>query len=255
MEMSRTRGAMEFHLEDFEGPLDLLLALVAKNKMKIYEIEILTLIDQYLEVVGSPGPEALDGASEFITMAAHLVQMKSSLLLPKSDEGERMREELTGLLVEYSACKEVAARLGEMQGQVFWAVRQPAPFTPDHAYTLRHDLGELTSALHLGMGKRTQKRAPERERFDEIVAAPFVSVSSRVIHVLRNLVTGRVAKLRELFTRGQSRGETVATFLALLELVRGGRIVIDENGTLAMKKGHETRKSRAARVSAGSGIH
>ena len=89
METGRARGAMEFHTEDFDGPLDLLLALVAKNKMKIYEIEILTLIDQYLAVVGQPGPDKLDGASEFITMAAHLVQMKSSLLLPRSDEGER----------------------------------------------------------------------------------------------------------------------------------------------------------------------
>ncbi len=244
MEMTHTRGAIEFHTEDFNGPLDLLLALVIKNKMKIYEIEILTLIDQYLEVVGSPGPEQLDSTSEFITMAAHLVQMKSSLLLPKSEEGERMREELTGLLVEYSACKEVAARLGVMQQGVFIAVRKPAPFTPDTSYHLQHSCEELAAALQLSQGKRNNRRPPQRERFDEIVAAPFVSVSGRVIHVLRSLVTGRVARLRELFKRGQSRSETVATFLALLELVRGGRIVIDDEGGLAMRKG----KSRAARA-------
>ncbi|MDL2254099.1 segregation/condensation protein A [Ruminococcaceae bacterium OttesenSCG-928-I18] len=248
MEMTRTRQALAFYTEDFEGPLDLLLALVNKNKMKIYEIEILTLIDQYLEVVGEPGPDQLDGASEFITMAAHLVQMKSSLLLPKSEEGERMKEELTGLLVEYSACKEVAARLGEMQGDVFIAVRKPAPFTPDTTYLMLHEKEELAAALAQSMGRRNLRRSPKREQFDEIVAAPFVSVSGRVIHVLRGLVTGRVRRLRELFAKSRSRGETVATFLALLELVRGGRIVIDDEGSLSMRKGHETRKNRAARV-------
>ncbi len=238
MQAVQSHSAMAFHTEDFDGPLDLLLALVIKNKMKIYEIEILTLIDQYLEVVDTTGPEHLDNASEFITMAAHLVQMKSALLLPKSDEGDRMREELTGLLVEYSACKEVAAKLKDMYGKVFLAVREPLPYEGDSAYTFQHELQELTKALGASVGRRSLKSAPERERFTELVAAPFVSVSSRVIHVLRGLTTGKVALLKELFVKGRSRSETVATFLALLELVRGGRVQIDEEGKMKVLHRH-----------------
>ena len=105
--------ALTFKLEEFEGPLDLLLYLVSKNKMNLYDINIMELIDQYTAVIGSVQGDRMDAASEFIDMAAHLVQMKSALLLPRAPEAERMKAELTGRLIEYSACKQVAARLGE----------------------------------------------------------------------------------------------------------------------------------------------
>ena len=106
-----------FKLEDFEGPLDLLLYLVSKNKMNIYNIEIVALIDQYVSMVNGLPVYQMESASEFIEMAARLVQMKSYFLLPKSEEAERMKEELTGMLVEYSACKEVA--------YIPWCVNRP----------------------------------------------------------------------------------------------------------------------------------
>ena len=84
---------LTFHLEDFDGPLELLLALVAKHKMDLHNIPILQLIDQYTRTVEQADPET---ASAFIEMAAHLVEMKSFLLLPRSEEGERMKQELTG---------------------------------------------------------------------------------------------------------------------------------------------------------------
>ena len=115
-----------FKLEDFEGPLDLLLYLVSKNKMNIYDIEIVALIDQYVSMVNGLPVYQMESASEFIEMAARLVQMKSYFLLPKSEEAERMKEELTGMLVEYSACKEVAAQLRSMAEGVYTVVREPA---------------------------------------------------------------------------------------------------------------------------------
>ena len=109
-----------FKLADFEGPLDLLLYLVSKNKMSLADIEIVKLIDQYVSIVHGVRAEEMESASEFIEMAARLVQMKSFFLLPKSEEAERMREELTGMLVEYSLCKEVAAKLRAMgEGDVY----------------------------------------------------------------------------------------------------------------------------------------
>lgn len=115
-----------FKLEDFEGPLDLLLYLVSKNKMNIYDIEIVALIDQYVSMVNGLPVYQMESASEFIEMAARLVQMKSYFLLPKSEEAERMKEELTGMLVEYSACKEVAAQLRSMpKAYIPWCVNRP----------------------------------------------------------------------------------------------------------------------------------
>ena len=87
---------LTFKLEEFEGPLDLLLYLVSKNKMNLYEVAILDLIDQYTALIDTLTTGRLEVASEFIEMAARLVQMKSFLLLPRSEEAERMKEELTG---------------------------------------------------------------------------------------------------------------------------------------------------------------
>ena len=92
--------------------------------MNIYDIEIVSLIDQYVAVVHGFSPEEMDAASEFIEMAAKLVQMKSYFLLPKSEEAERVKEELTGLLIEYSLCKKVAGQLREMAEGVYSAVRE-----------------------------------------------------------------------------------------------------------------------------------
>ena len=127
--------ALTFKLEDFEGPLDLLLYLVSKNKMNLYDINIMQLIDQYTAVINTLQADRMDVASEFIDMAAKLVQMKSALLLPRSPEAERMKAELTGRLIEYSTCKAVAAQLGSRARDVLrrcaslsrWWVRRNTP--------------------------------------------------------------------------------------------------------------------------------
>ena len=86
----------------------MLLYLVGKNKMNLYDVNIMELIEQYTAAIREMQQDRMEISSEFIDMAAHLVQMKSALLLPRSPEAERMKAELTGRLIEYSACKEVA---------------------------------------------------------------------------------------------------------------------------------------------------
>ena len=102
---------LTFHLEEFEGPLELLLALVTKHKMDLHNIPILALIDQYTRTVEAAQAVDPDVSSSFIEMAAHLVEMKSYLLLPRSTEGERMKQELTGQLIEYDQCRRMASAL------------------------------------------------------------------------------------------------------------------------------------------------
>ena len=228
-----------FKLEDFEGPLDLLLYLVSKNKMNIYDIEIVALIDQYVSMVNGLPVYQMESASEFIEMAARLVQMKSYFLLPKSEEAERMKEELTGMLVEYSACKEVAAQLRSMAEGVYTVVREPAEVELDTEYRLRHDVYLLEEAYNALQGRSRQKQPPRQEQFEPLTTAPFVSVTSRIIHVLRGLMTGRVRRLRQLFVKEGGRSQTVATFLAVLELVRAGRIAIADDESLNVRTGRK----------------
>ncbi len=228
--------SITFKIEEFEGPLDLLLTLISKNKMNIYEINIVKLIEQYLQVMENSDIYALDSASEFIEMAARLVQMKSYFLLPKSEEAERLKQELTGLLIEYSLCKKVAEKLRIMSEGVYTYVRDPAEVEFDTTYNHRHETFELIEALNSIKGRSTQKRAPTQERFETIVQAPIVSVTSRIIVVLRNLITGKAKKLGQLFSHDSSRSATVATFLAVLELIRAGRIVIDDSEQIVMNK-------------------
>ena len=234
---------LTFKLEDFEGPLDLLLSLISKNKMNIYDINIAELIDQYLAVMHASGAYELDAASAFIEMAARLVQMKSYFLLPRSEEAERLREELTGMLVEYSLCKQIAQKMRVMADGVCTVVRQPADVELDQAYARRHEPCELEAAYNNLQGRSLRKRQPTQERFESIVQAPFVSVTSRIIRVLRGLTTGRIKNLRELFNKKSgSRSATVATFLAVLELIRAGRVVINADESLCVNK--STRRSR-----------
>ena len=223
---------LTFKIEDFEGPLDLLLYLVGKNKMNLYDVNIMELIEQYTAAI------------EFIDMAAHLVQMKSALLLPRSPEAERMKAELTGRLIEYSACKEVAAQLGSRARDLYTVAREPMPLVGAAEYTRRHDPNWLVQAWFNLMGRSTRKKKPTQEKFEPLVTAPFVSVASRVSHMLRGLLKGSLQKMGQLFSHEESRSTNVATFLALLELIRAGRVKVDDSGALQLDRTHRRRKDK-----------
>ena len=228
---------LTFRLEDFEGPLELLLTLVQKHKMDLHNIPILELIDQYTRAVESAESTDPEISSAFIEMAAHLVEMKSYLLLPRSEEGERMKQELTGQLIEYDQCRRMAARLRERGEEYTVFVRTPARLKWDNTYDLFHSPQVLADCWQALMGRTTVRKMPTQQQFEPLVSAPQVSVSSRVVYILRQLIAGGAKKMDQLFSRRQTRGANVATFLALLELVRGGRVTLGPEGELKMHKG------------------
>lgn len=232
---------MNFHLEDFDGPLELLLALVSKHKMDLHNIPILELIDQYTRTVESAQPDP-ERSSAFIEMAARLVEMKSYLLLPRSEEGERMKQEFTGQLIEYDQCRRLADVLRQRADASLTAVRVPLQLEWDNTYTLHHAPQVLTDCWAALMGRTKIQRQPTQQQFEPLVTAPQVSVNSRVVYILRQLLGGTAAKINQLFSRHQSRSTNVATFLALLELVRGGRIRLGDAGELAMQRTRPERK-------------
>ena len=228
---------MTFHLEDFDGPLELLLALVAKHKMDLHNIPILQLIDQYTRTVAADTGADPETASAFIEMAAHLVEMKSYLLLPRSEEGERMKQELTGQLIEYDQCRRMAGALRAKGEQAPVFVRRPLEVEQDNTYDLFHSPQVLADCWQALAGRKAAVvRQPTQQQFEPLVTAPMVSVTSRVVYILRRMLGGTVAKMEQLFSRSQSRSTNVATFLALLELVRGGRIALDDRGELTMRR-------------------
>ena len=231
---------MTFHLEDFDGPLELLLALVTKHKIDLHNIPILQLIDQYTRTVeqADPDPEA---ASAFIEMAARLVEMKSYLLLPRSEEGERLKQEFTGQLIEYDQCRRMAALLRQKAEAAPVFVRQPMEMEFDTTYDLHHAPQVLADCWAVLAGRTRLRREPTQQQFEPLVTAPVVSVTSRVVYILRQLIGGTAKKLDQLFSRRQTRSTNVATFLALLELVRGGRVTLDETGGITMQRGRIQR--------------
>ena len=231
---------LTFHLEDFDGPLELLLALVTKHKMDLHNIPILQLIDQYTHTVEQADPDP-ETASAFIEMAAHLVEMKSFLLLPRSEEGERMKQELTGQLIEYDQCRRMAALLRQKAEAAPVFVRPPMEMEFDNTYDLHHAPQVLADYWAVLSGRTRLRREPTQQQFEPLVSAPQVSVSSRVVYILRQLIAGGAKKMDQLFSRRQTRGANVATFLALLELVRGGRVTLGPEGELKMRRGRIDR--------------
>ena len=220
---------LSYKLEVFEGPLDLLLTLIAKNKLNIYDIPITLMLEQYMEQIERMQSENLDIASEFLEMAARLVHIKSVSLLPKREEEEALRRELTGQLLEYQQCRETAEKLRAMVS-FDRLVRPQSKIPADHAYKRHHAPEEMLAAYLSAMGRKRRLAPPTAEAFSGIVAKPVVSVASQIVFVLRSLWKRRRVPFRELFRGKRDSSERIAAFLAVLELVKGRRLRVEGDG-------------------------
>ncbi|MBQ1537676.1 MAG: segregation/condensation protein A, partial [Ruminococcus sp.] len=223
---------LTFRLEAFEGPLDLLLHLISKHKLNIYDIEISMLLDQYLEYIDSLDEQDFDAAGDFLAMAARLVYIKTCSLLPQAEEAEEMKKELQGELIEYSVCKEAAARLRRecVYGDVF--VRPPEKIPVNMTFTGNMPAEALVDA-YMGMTAKARKMRPVRaEQFSPIVASRIVTVTSKIVYVLKKLYKVGECTVAELYDNITDKSARVATFLAVLELAKSGRIYLNEDNTL-----------------------
>lgn len=221
---------LNYKLPVFEGPLDLLLTLIAKNKIEITDIIITDLLDQYMEQIKQMQEEELDIASEFLEMASRLVYIKSVSLLPKyEEEATELKKELTGQLLEYQLCRETAVRLGNMVSFDNYC-REPSPVEFDLTYNRIHETLDIAKAYVSAVGRGKKKLPPSANAFSGIVSKKVISVSSKIISVMRRLWHGKTVKYSELFTASKEKSELVATFLAVLELVKGKRVRVEGDG-------------------------
>jgi segregation and condensation protein A len=217
---------LQYRLEQFEGPLDLLLTLISKNKLNIYDIEIAVLVDQYLEQIKVFEDSDIDIASDFLEMASRLIYLKTVSLLPKHEEAEQLKDELVGELLEYKVCKEMAAKFATMTEGFDSFVRTPAEAPVDKTYILNHESKILFDYYMAAVGRGMRRLPPSTEPFKKIVARKIVSVSSKVVSVMKRLFRGGPQRLSSLYKSVKSRSELVATFLAVLELCKANRVTV-----------------------------
>lgn len=219
----------------FEGPLDLLLFLIRKNELDIYDIPIATVTRQYLDVIYAMKELQIEVAGDFFVMAATLMEIKSRLLLPKhqqavdpnADEDDLdPRWELVHQLLQYKKFKEAAGHLGQMSAEAQNRLARPwSSYTPAADRPLKHvDRIDLWNSFNLVL-----RRLAEKLVIGEIHAEQ-VTVSDQMEYVLERLKTGPSFLFSALFPERISLRRLVATFLAVLELTRLKKLRLEQTG-------------------------
>jgi segregation and condensation protein A len=218
----------QFKLDDFEGPLDLLLFLVRKNEVNIYDIPIASITEQYLEMLSLAAAVDLDELTEFYQLAATLLHIKSRTLLPslEDDEEEDPRQELVERLIEYQKFKRLAELMAEQENPSEWIwerkKKQPVlPFDANDDFWEKIEVWDLLTTFTRIM----KGLSPERviDLYEE------VSVSEKVALVYELLETKESFLFTDLVTRPESMLDVVCAFLAILELVKGRKIVLEQS--------------------------
>lgn len=218
-----------YKLDTFEGPLDLLLTLIQKNKVSIYDIPIVEITAQYLEAIDGIEEANLDNTSEFLVMASHLLYIKSKMLLPKNEEDEEEedpREELARRLIEYQQFKEASKELRKSEFTTKYMVFREAEKInfPVPEYDISHDTDELVEAFNSIFQRQLRKAKPEKRAFSQIVGREKVSVDDMVEKICKVLKRSKRIQFETLFRPEDSKPEMIATFLAVLEMVKLGKL-------------------------------
>lgn len=219
-----------YKLEKYEGPLDLILSLVNKNKMEIKDIRISEIFEQYMAYVEQAKEIDMDYAGEFITMAAELMYIKSKMLLPQQDE-EDPREELVRQLMEYKSAKEAAKTLSERENEFSGRFeKDTVEIKPEIGEDTRIDLSLLTKAL-----ANVFARAAEEIKRKEMMKIPNIPIVKRkhrtvegsAVTILKKMVKRKAVHFDDLFEGAEDRTDIISIFYALLELLRVGRITLE----------------------------
>ncbi|MBQ9268142.1 MAG: segregation/condensation protein A [Oscillospiraceae bacterium] len=228
--------------EDFSGPLDVILLLLSKNKIEIRDIQISVILEQYLAYLDEMKRMDLEIASEFISMASHLVLIKTKMLLSEAEQQEglsemelliqsleqRQRQEILEKIKEPAAWLESRNDIGR---NIF--TKEPEPLRKDQTYRYQHDRSDLIRAL-MNMQERSDTKLPSPiNAFVGIVGKEPYPVEKKAAEMLKALIAKGRQKLRSLFRGNRSRSEVVATFLSILELCKLRSVrVTEDNGEL-----------------------
>ena len=215
-------------LQDFEGPLDLILFLLSKNKIEIQDIPIALILEQYLAYLEERRQLDLDIASAFITMAAHLMYIKTRMLLSIEDEeAQSEMDELIASLKErqqkdtYMRIRTLTETLGPM-GEFGRSImtRNPEPMQHGKVYEYDHEKADLILAMQSVLDRGERMAPPPSAAFSEIVKREPYPVADKAGEIVKRLKHFGMTRFLLLFKGARSRSEIVATFIAVLELCR-----------------------------------
>lgn len=226
--------------EDFSGPLDVILLLLSKNKIEIRDIQISVILEQYLAYLDEMKRMDLEIASEFISMASHLVLIKTKMLLSEAEQQEGLSEmELLIQSLEQRQRQEILEKLkspaaylesrNDIGCNTF--VKNPEPLKRDASYRYQHEGQDLLQAL-FGLQERSKTKLPTPiTAFQGIVGKEPYPVEKKAAEVLKSLIARGKQKLKSLFRGNRSRSEVVATFMSILELCKLHSVsVVQEDG-------------------------
>ena len=216
-------------MEDFDGPLEVILLLLSKNKIEIQDISISSILEQYLAYLEEMKRMDMEIASEFIAMASHLMLIKTKMLLSAAEQEEAMSEmellirsleerQRKDALEQIKRSVEFLAARNEIGINLF--TKEQEPFERDLSYRYQHDASDLIRAMHSIAERNERSLPPPSSNFSGIVGREPYPVTKKAAEVLRKLLSYGVSTFRKLFKGNRSRSEIVATFLAVLELCR-----------------------------------
>ena len=227
-------------MEDFQGPLDVIFLLLSKNKIEIQDVSINAILEQYLAYLDEMKRLDMEIASEFITMASHLMLIKTKMLLSAAEAAEAQNE--LDLLRQSLISRQRAEAMEQIRmaitvlepmndvGRCVF-VKEPEPVKRDSAYRYRHELSDLLRVLD-DIAERSQRRLPPPTvNFKGIVGKEPYPVSRKAGEVIRTLVLRGIEKLKNLFRGNKTRSEIVATFLAVLDLCKNNAVSVEDDNT------------------------
>jgi len=227
-------------MEDFEGPLDVIFLLLSKNKIEIQDVSITAILEQYLAYLDEMKRLDMEIASEFITMASHLMLIKTKMLLSAAEQAEAESEldQLRQSLIE----RQRKEAIEQIRIAVTWLeprneigrclfTKQPEPLRKDKTYRYQHEVGDLLRSLDDIAERNQQRLPPPTVNFKGIVGKERYPVTKKATEVIRSLVLRGIQRLKSLFRGNKSRSEVVATFLAILELCKTNSVVLEDDDT------------------------
>ena len=225
-------------MEDFEGPLDVILELLSKNKIEIQDVSITAILEQYLNYLDEMKRLDMEIASEFITMASHLMLIKTKMLLSAAEQAEAESELdlLRQSLMERKrkeAMEQIRLAIAELEprneiGRNLFT-KEPEPLKRDQTYRYQHDVRDLLRALDMITERNSSQLPPPTMNFKGIVGKEPYPIGRKTGEVLRQLVLRGVERMKNLFKGNKSRSEVVATFLAILDLCKTNAVTLEDD--------------------------
>ena len=224
-------SVITYRIEQFEGPLDLLLTLIHKNKVNIEDIPIALICDQYLEYIKAAQDLDMELAGEFIVMASELMLIKSRMLLPRVNENEKdPRKELADALLRYQQAKQASAKMiplyQKFSGRM---VKDTDEISVDTTYVADQQVTSLCLAVRRIIAANESRPKAERQVFAPMIAKPIIPVDVKIVGILHHIDKKKKPSMKELLSDATSLPDLIAIFLGILELIKVRKILIDED--------------------------